>query len=89
MQRYKFSAENPNILGFLTRLQRHFASYAARQNSFDIRLTIEYVTLHADIGHDCWQQLQDRIENIEKYVKDTTETVCISDEDIFLNNDQA
>ncbi|MBE6261759.1 MAG: helix-turn-helix domain-containing protein [Prevotella sp.] len=46
---------------------------------------MEVITIESAV----WQQLQDRIERIEKYVKDATETVCIGDEEIFLNNDQA
>ena len=46
---------------------------------------MEVITIESAV----WQQLQDRIEIIEKYVKDANETVSIADEDIFLNNDQA
>jgi hypothetical protein len=38
----KFPPEKPSTFRFLARLQRHFASYAAPQNSFDIRFTIKY-----------------------------------------------
>lgn len=36
-----------------------------------------------------WQQLLDRIERIETYVKEASTAENISDEDLILNNDQA
>ena len=46
---------------------------------------MEVITIESGL----WQQLQDRIERIETYVKDATASINISDDDIFLNNDQA
>ena len=46
---------------------------------------MEVITIESGL----WQQLLNRIERIETYVKEATAPVNISDEDIILNNDQA
>lgn len=46
---------------------------------------MEVITIESGL----WQQLLNRIERIETYVKEATVPVNISDEDIILNNDQA
>lgn len=46
---------------------------------------MEVITIESGL----WQQLLNRIERIEAYIKEATAPVNISDEDIILNNDQA
>ena len=46
---------------------------------------MEVITIESGL----WQQLLDRIERIETYVKEASTSENISDEDLILNNDQA
>ena len=46
---------------------------------------MEVITIESGL----WQQLLDRIERIETYVKEASTAENISDEDLILNNDQA
>lgn len=46
---------------------------------------MEVITIESGL----WQQLLDRIERIETYVKEASAPENISDEDLILNNDQA
>ena len=46
---------------------------------------MEIITIESGI----WQELTDRIKNIERYVKDTAQPATISDEEFWVDNDQA
>ena len=46
---------------------------------------MEVITMESAV----WQQMLERMERIEKYVKDASEPVTVNDDELWLDNDQA